>query len=257
MYKRFWAAIGTNLLLFISFVCIVKALFKGMGMNVVWGMILQAAVATAPGTASVPLWQSVREEMSPEEVASSLRSVDGIKSVAYKIGKKGPTFSIRYVDAGVEISGIPFSVEPKFEQGRLVKINLNAKSCAKLIDAKYEIISDLLSQKYAKGREQREISEDGTFIAIRNTFISESTRVMMRVEQGDIPQYVPPKTGLAGLMTTLINNGVDADRRECPNDTGRKSELKLVYSGQASSAATDNMNDGEQEAKEARDKSKL
>jgi len=220
-------------------------------------LAIQAASQGEAASERVPLWQTLQEGMTAEEAAIALRGVEGVKTVTVKPSRKGATLSISYTAGGIEVAGLPYRILPDFKASRLTGVRLQSEACLSLATEKYKTLRDLLAQKYGDGRTQREVTEDRQLIAIRDTFSTTPTRVLLRLEPGSIPQHIYGATGFAGALAAIANSSADADVEACPNDRGQKANIEVTYLNNANSAAIDAGAAAEEAAKRERDKNKL
>ncbi len=225
-------------------------------------LVISFAIQVAsPGTATnqgVILWQALWEGMTVDEAAASLRVVDGVKSVTVKSSRKGQTLSIKYNANGIDVAGLAYKIVPTFTGDRLESVSLESDACAGLATEKYKSVRDLLAQKYGQSRTQREVTEDRELIAIRDTFASTTTRVLLRIEPGSLPQRVYGASGKVGrLIESMANSSVESAIEECPNDRGQKASIGITYLNNANAAAIETKAAVEKAARQERDKDRL
>ncbi len=220
-------------------------------------MAFQNETVSPPENRDVILWQTLREGMNANEVATILRDVDGVKNVRVKTSRRGDSVSISYTSNGIEVAGLPYRVFPNFEAGRLASIRLETEACLGLSTEKYKNIKELLAQKYGDGRSQRERSEENQLVAVRDVFSATPTRVLLRLEPGSVPQHIYGATGIAGALAAIANASADADIEACPNDRGQKATIQVTYSNNANSTAVDAAAALERERRRERDKGNL
>jgi hypothetical protein len=227
-------------------------------LGLVISLAVQASASATVTNQGVILWQALREGMTADEAAASLRAVDGIKSVAVKSSRKGQTLSIKYFANGIEVAGLPYRIVPAFTGNRLSSVRLESEACAGLATEKYKSLRDLLAQKYGQSQTQREVTEDRELIAIRDTFSLTATRVLLRIEPGSVPQRIYGTSGKVGrMMQSVANSVTDAAIEECPNDRGQKAVIEVTYLNNANAAAMDAQAAAEEAAQRERDKDKL
>ena len=217
----------------------------------------QSAAVTWESEQGVLLWQTLRAGMTADQTAAALRLIEGVKSVTLKPSRKGPNLSISYGPNGVQVGGLPYKVVLEFKNDRLVSVGLQSEACLSLATAKFHELGDLLSQKYGEGRTAREVTEDRQYVATRNTFATTPTRVVLRVEPGDIPRHVYGGRGIAGALASIGNSMADAEIAACPSDAGQRASIAVTYLDNASSTAKDATDAAESAAHRERDKSKL
>lgn len=221
-------------------------------------LAFMAAAQASGGNESVLLWQALREGMTADEAAASLRVIDGVKSVSVKDSRKGQTLSIKYVDNGIDVDGLRYKIEPNFVGNRLQSVGLGSEACAGLAAEKYKSLRGLLTQKYGPSRTQSEVTEDRQLVAVRDTFDATATRVLLRIEPGSLPQHVYGASGKVGrLIESMANSSVDSAIEQCPNDRGQKASITMTYLNNARAAAEDAGAAAERAAQQERDKDKL
>ncbi|KPH62341.1 hypothetical protein [Novosphingobium sp. ST904] len=222
-------------------------------------------VAAASGVISAPtedqrlvLWQTLREGMSVEEAASALRAVDGIGGVTVKKTSKGSRLNIGYVGDGIEVDGLQYKASLVFSSSGLTTVHLQTDACLSRATQKYESLRELLIQKYGNAMAQREVTEDRQLVAIRNTFDTTPTRVLLRLEPGTVPQHTYGASGkLMLLAQNIANNEVDSQIVKCPNDRGQRATLEVSYLSNTAAQAASSAAAAEASAQGERDKSKL
>lgn len=226
-------------------------------MIAVLAIVMQAAIIEEASSTYVPLWQSLREGMTVDEAAMAIRSIEGIKAVTVKQSRKGPSLSIKYEATGIEVAGLPYQITPLFNGTRLESVRLETRACLTMATEKYKILQELLSQKYGSSRTLREVTEERQLVAFRDTYSTTPTRVMLRLEPGDVPEHIYGATGLAGALASISNASVDADIEACPLDRGQRATITVSYLNNANSTAIDAAAAAEEIAKRKRDKDKL
>lgn len=228
-----------------------------MQVTLILAFALQTVAVDEASSTRVPLWQTLREGMTVDETAAVLRGIEGIKTVTVKQSRKRPSLSIKYESAGIEVAGLPYTITPLFKDSYLESVSLESKACLSLATEKYKVLREVLSQKYGKNLSSREVTEERELIAVRDTYSAMPTRVMLRLEPGDVPKYIHGATGLAGALAAIANASTDADIEACPLDRGQRATIRVAYLNNANAAAIDAAATAEEVAKRRRDKAKL
>lgn len=197
--------------------------------------------------------------MSAEEVALKIRAIEGVKTATAKTSKKGvPSVTVSYTDTGLTLLDLKQTIQPEFENGLLQSVNLNSTACVKLAMQKVVDLRPLISSKYGPVRTQREVTADRRLIAIRDTYATTATRVVVRIEEGARPEFVPEGSGSVGkMLSSIANSSVQSEIDECPADGGIKGLIQITYMNNAVSTIADDKQRNDEAAKIEREKDKL
>jgi hypothetical protein len=200
-------------------------------------------LANAPEP-NTPIWQTLREGDTPEQVAEKLLGVKGIRSAKAK--RNG--VSIRHEGEGLEIYGARFKVAPEFQQGYLAKVYLGTE--AQCVENARHIADDLLRALPVKYPEQLVPDDD-----VGRGAILDAMRVATEAEPKDVSHIrmnsetaviflqrvfhreAPPVAGVTSpTVAALLNlSWVQYDQfvRACPTHGSYRVQLALVYTSRA------------------------
>lgn len=219
---------------------------------------VEAVAAQPVDDGRLILWQSLREGMTADETATALRTVEGVKNVTVKTSKKGPSLSINYTGSGIEVAGLTYKVSTDFNTQGLSSVHLLSDACLGLAMEKYKGLRVLLADKYGEAKTQREVTPDRQLVAVRDTFTGTPTRVVIRLEPGEIPQRVyAGGSKFAASLAQISNLATDQAIAACPNDAGQRASIEIAYLDNADAAAIAAQEAASKSAEQEADKSKL
>lgn len=205
-------------------------------------LIVAQAVIAAITVDHAPLWRDLQTNMSPEQVAETLRKVEGIESAQVKRNRRGKfsELMLRYTGGGVVIDDGRMDVAPVFEGERLTALRLSNKGCAKAGAERLQRLRDALKDKYPNSARERVVDEEGVEFEQRVAFWNGDTRVRLSWSL-DAPTVPPTSTsgrGALGALTGLANmtaqSSYEAALKECPTDAGTTVTSTITYSSQRS-----------------------
>lgn len=209
--------------------------------------VLQA-VAAEPAPARVTqainsrpiLWRSFRAGMTADEALSTFQSIEEVKEARSKIKKnKDVEFKIAYVNTKLNIGALNVTIDPVFENGKLVEILLASDECASVTLEKAKITIDLLKNKFGTQATERVVDENGVTIGRQIAFWDNETRVRMSFKDYNpaIVDHVYANGRLGSALSKLSNSLADQAAAEavnkCPADRGARATMTLSYSSQA------------------------
>lgn len=193
-------------------------------------------LALAAQTVSVPLWRNIEAGMSPDQTATVLRSMEGIKSVTVKSKRgKAEDVEISYVDYGVPLGEQHVLLNPSFSDSQLTEIVLSTAPCESEGKVFADSVATSLAEKYGPAKPVSYTDRGGVEVAQGLAFSNGVTRATLFTNV-DTPE--PPRrlnaSDLGYPMRQLVYN---RQMRRCARDNGRSLEVRIVYSSEAASAA--------------------
>lgn len=190
---------------------------------------------------AIPLWQEFSVGMSPESVALTLRKIPGIKSVEVIRKRNKPAMlKTKYVNKGVQIGEMMFTIQPTFVASQLAEITLEDDSCASVGRVKVLNATKALKEKYGNTQRELVVDDQGVQTDTRYAFWNDSTRVQMSLQESN-PGATPPlvyggsgfQKSLADFANAMAESTASAAREACPSDDGRRMQITMTYLSQA------------------------
>ena len=212
-------------------------------------------------SSSVPLWGGLRLAMSADEVATVLRSTEGIRRVEVRArANRATTFSIRYADDGISLVGLRHHVTPTMGASGLEAVTLTSTGCLSLMNSKWQELRRLLAERYTPYEVFAQRSPTGYVLGASQEFSNSVTHVTATLESIAAPQYVPApaRTGTLGqLAESIAAASADAARERCPADAGDQGSISITYRSQEAVAAMRDAERVKQEEQRRRDLDRL
>lgn len=195
--------------------------------------------APSPETnAGAPLWGGLWYHMTADQAAAVLATTGGVRE-AHVVRKKNKpvSVSVTYVDKGIDVLSFPHTIALNFEGDFLTTVTLTSKQCSSVAVPKLGDFDKLLEKKYGPSRRQNEVTAARTFVAVRFTYTTPTTRVWLRAwNENPALQYQGsvPGSGAAGAIADIFGAiSSNAAEQACPNDKGQLTPLEITYMSEA------------------------
>lgn len=199
---------------------------------------------------TVPLWQGLNQGMTPAQVASTLSSMDGIKSVKIKSKKGIPEdVKISYVSEGMPLGDVEVYLNPTFVASQLVSVEILKGNCESEGQVFAELILTSLTEKYGQSRPITYVDSGGVDVGNAIAFSNGITRVTVKITT-KTPR--PPALPLDGQTSFLYNSQRMTyleQMTRCARDNGRSLAVEITYTSEVVSQRGQDALQNTQEAK--------
>lgn len=187
-----------------------------------------------------PIWQTLNEGDTPEQVAMKLGAIVGIRSTK----PKANSVSVKYEGEGIPIYGTAFKVIPQFERASLNQVLLASRGLC--VDAARSVADDMLRALSAKYPEAMvpddDVGERAVLRAMRRATQAEPAEVShIRMNQQTamifyqrVTRKDTPPTGFATGRTAdaaraFLWGEYERFVSECPAHGSYRVQLAVVY----------------------------
>ncbi|HWH22648.1 MAG TPA: hypothetical protein VNT25_05070 [Allosphingosinicella sp.] len=215
----------------------------------------------APEGKAITLWGSFKYGMSPEEVVTTLQSVEGVKRAKLKQNRKGAkSVDIDYHKGAVSIFGLSNTLGLAIGPQGLSYLTLNSEACLFEAREKYDKLTELLGEKYGAGKTVKRLEPGGQPVGIDNHFSDGQTHVTLAldIDHPPVAAPAPPGSGQIGaLAEALLQSAQDNAIEACPSEQGFKGLITIRYEAAADVAARDERQQKLEEAERKAALSKL
>lgn len=248
--------------------------FKGA---LIASLLLCSGVSHAQEAAMPPtLWQGLSHGMTPEEVASRISAMEGIKRVKVVApGRSDPSrrLSISYQPGHIRIAGLSFDLAPRFTDGKLQQVWLmSPNQCANGVIATHGAIAQGLISKYPRvisgsttlselevAKASLESADTGKRVRLVSAFGGSDIVVLLiiQIAAERPPAYPSVPTNFAVTLWQLAKNQYDMRRAECDGKGDGRMDVALQYMTRREFDAAADQQRQEQSDERARIRDKL
>lgn len=212
-------------------------------------VLLFHTASPAQDTSTPPvLWQGLSHGMTPEEVASRISAMEGIKRVKVVApGRSDPSrrLSIAYLPGHIPIAGLSFDLAPRFTDGKLQQVWLmSPNQCANGVIATHGAIAQGLISKYPQvisgsttlselevAKASLESADTGKRVRLVSVFGGSDivALLVIQIAAERPPAYPSVPTNFAVALWQLAKNQYDMRRAECDGKGDGRIDVALQY----------------------------
>lgn len=183
---------------------------------------------------TVPLWQGLNQGMTPAQVASTLSSMDGIKSVKIKSKKGIPEdVEISYVSEGLPLGDVEVYLNPTFVASQLVSVEIMKGNCESEGRVFAELIFTSLTEKYGQSRPIKYVDNGGVEVGNDLAFSNGATRITVKITTKTPRLPAVPSEGQTSFLYNSQRMSYLEQMTRCARDNGRSLAVFITYKSEA------------------------